>query len=87
MCTHTFEKCISVAGAAVAASLDGTTSQFSFCSITLRFQSAEIKSGVWEKWLCKAKPLQPSPLLLLWGTQGMENREKPTESAALARGE
>lgn len=42
------------------------------------FYSVEIKTGVWEKWLCEAKPLQPAPVLL-WGTQGMESREKPTD--------
>lgn len=63
----------------MAASLDGTTSQFSVCPITLRFYGVEMKTGVWEKWLCKAKPLQPSPLLLLWGRWGMESREKWTD--------
>lgn len=39
------------------------------------FYSVEVKTGVWEKWLCEAK-LQPAPVLLL---QGMESGEKPTD--------
>ena len=75
-----------LAGAAVAPHLDCTTSQFSVCSIALRVYSAEIKIRVREKWLCKAKALQPAAFLLLWGRlgDGEGSREKPAGSAALA---
>lgn len=75
-----------LAAAAVAPRLDCTTSQFSVCSIALGVYSAEIKTGVRKKWLCKSKSTATSCVSLALGQAGGwrgGGREKPAGSAAL----